>query len=168
MSTLNISRKSSGNYFVGTPSNDKQTLVLENATPEQIAAFFQQNKSKVIKAEYRRSTTYFGDEITNPATWQKVAEKIAAATAKAQLASESWRLENERKDAVKKAVADEAATISLDEQFTADVKAASLLQGEEKSKRSAAAMKGLLERKGIEKIATDFWKVYRMLKSQVK
>ncbi len=60
----------------------------------------------------------------------------------------------------------EAASIKIDEEFKKAVAWAYEVTGEEKSKRSASALKGLLSRNNIEKINTDFWTVFRILKNK--
>jgi len=75
--------------------------------------------------------------------------------------------ENRRKEALKLEIAKEVDEIVIDEQFKIDVKNASLLSGNEKSNACAAAMKGLLFRLNKEKINSDFWKVFRILKSKI-
>ena len=57
---IGITRKSSGSYFIGYPSNNKQELVFESARPKELAAFILTIQySKIIKAEYSKSTTYY-------------------------------------------------------------------------------------------------------------
>lgn len=62
----------------------------------------------------------------------------------------------------------EAASLTIDEQFKAAVRWADEATGNEKSQRSASALKGLLERNGKAKIDSDFWQVYRILKAQTE
>lgn len=60
----------------------------------------------------------------------------------------------------------EAATISIDDVFRNDVKEAMRLTGNDKSNSCAAAMKALLSRNVKEKIDSDFWQVFRILKNK--
>lgn len=96
---------------------------------------------------------------------EQMKQEKAEAQAKAAAKREAWEAQA---NAAKAAVMEEADSITVDEQFIADVKAASLLSGVEKSNRSASAFKALLERNGIEKIESDFWTVYRRVKSSIK
>ena len=61
----------------------------------------------------------------------------------------------------------EADSILIDDEFKNAVKWAEEARGYEKSKRMTSAMKGLLERVGKDKIDTDFWQVFRILKSRL-
>jgi hypothetical protein len=89
----------------------------------------------------------------------------AAKKAEAEAIAESYR----QKDAAfKAAIQQEAASIENDEKFISEVREAGLLNGGAKSAKCASAFKGLLQRKGIEKINTDFWQVFRILKSRIK
>lgn len=60
----------------------------------------------------------------------------------------------------------EVATITIDQQFKSALLFASEATGKEKSDRMASAMKGLMQRNNIEKINSDFWKVFRILKAK--
>jgi len=62
----------------------------------------------------------------------------------------------------------EAASLVIDEQFKAAVRWANEATGQDKSQRSASALKGLLERNGRTEITSDFWQVYRILKAQTE
>lgn len=64
-------------------------------------------------------------------------------------------------------VPEEAESIIIDEKFKDDLKEAGKLSGYEKSNKSASALKGLLERNGKNKINTDFWQVFRILKKKL-
>ena len=72
-----------------------------------------------------------------------------------------------QKENLTKEIAKEAGNIAIDEEFKRVVKLADTFEGLEKSKVSASALKGLLERNKIDKIKTDFWKVYRILKKSI-
>ena len=77
--------------------------------------------------------------------------------------------ENEaRKAYLATAVPAEAAAITIDEKFIDDLKEAENLTKKDKANRHASALKGLLERHGKEKIESDFWQVFRILKAQAK
>lgn len=75
---------------------------------------------------------------------------------------------NERVAYLSKAVPEEAASIVIDDQFKQDIEAADLLAGMEKNNAHAASMKGLLSRNNIEKINSDFWQVFRILKAKAE
>lgn len=79
---------------------------------------------------------------------------------------ESEQKRDTEKKLKEQAILNEANELVIDEEFKIAVKWASEVEGEEKSKRSASAMKGLLERLGRELIETDFWQVYRILKTK--
>lgn len=65
-------------------------------------------------------------------------------------------------------VIDEATSIIIDDQFSADMAKGEQLIGKEKSARMASAMKGLLQRNNIVEIKSDFWKVFRILKAKAE
>lgn len=61
----------------------------------------------------------------------------------------------------------EAASLVIDDEFKQAVKEASLLSGNEKSNKCASALKGLLQRNGKDKIESDFWQVFRIIKAKI-
>jgi hypothetical protein len=91
---------------------------------------------------------------------REIAAKIHPAKVTAEYEARKARLAIE--------VPAEAASLTIDEQFKAAVKWANEASGNEKSQRSASALKGLLERNGRTEITSDFWQVYRILKAQTE
>lgn len=73
-------------------------------------------------------------------------------------------MKNQQVEDIKK----EALTIIIDEDFKTALAWAAEATGNEKSDRMASAMKGLLSRNNIAEIKTDFWKVFRILKSKAE
>lgn len=73
-----------------------------------------------------------------------------------------------RKAYLATAVPAEAETIAIDRLFIEGTKELKSKTGNEKSQYSASIMKGLLQRNNIEKIETDFWQVFRILKSKAE
>lgn len=71
-----------------------------------------------------------------------------------------------RKAYLATAVPAEAATFVIDEKFIRDLKEAKNLIKQDKNNRHASALKGLIERNGKEKIESDFWQVFRILKAK--
>lgn len=66
------------------------------------------------------------------------------------------------------AVDAEVAAIHIDTAFVEDVKWAMSAAPADRSGRCEFAMKSLMERKGIEKITSDFWLVFRALKKRAE
>lgn len=64
------------------------------------------------------------------------------------------------------AVPAEAETIIIDQEFKDCLKIVSTMNGAAKSAVCESAMKGLLQRNGKQKIESDFWQVFRILKSK--
>ena len=85
---------------------------------------------------------------------------------KAKKASD--KIESDKKEAFKSAILAEANSVSTDQDFAADLKWAGEVSGAEKSDRMASAMKALLSRNSIEKVDTDFWQVFRILKAKAE
>lgn len=56
---MDITRKSSGSYFIGTPNNKKQILVFTSNDPVELSLFCKDLYGRFIKAEYSKSTTYY-------------------------------------------------------------------------------------------------------------
>lgn len=95
--------------------------------------------------------------------WMEVIKKEKAdAEAKAVAQREAAVLQAK---AAKEAIMQEAKSIVVDEEFISDV-AKVFGSGEEKSKAMASAFKALLQRNNIDKINSDFWQVFRILKSR--
>lgn len=63
------------------------------------------------------------------------------------------------------AVHAEANSLIIDDIFISAIEWANKATGLEKSDRMASAMKGLLSRNNIEKVNTDFWQVFRIVKA---
>jgi len=74
---------------------------------------------------------------------------------------------NADRDMLNAAIQSEANSLVIDDEFKAAVNWGNEADGYEKSDRMAIAMKGLLARNNKEKIVTDFWKVFRILKAEV-
>lgn len=74
----------------------------------------------------------------------------------------------ERKEKLAIEVPAEAATIKIDQIFVDGVKLLKNMEGQEKSNSSASMMKSLLQRNNIEKIKSDFWQVFRILKANAE
>lgn len=72
------------------------------------------------------------------------------------------------KIALKEAIRNEAESIIIDEDFKTALKYAAQVEGKEKSDRMASAFKGLLQRNNIDKVNTDFWQVFRILKAKAE
>lgn len=77
----------------------------------------------------------------------------------------SKEIEAAKREAAKDAIMKEAKSFKIDDQFKAALKWASESKGKDKSDRMASAMKGLIDRNGKDAIVTDFWQVFRILKS---
>lgn len=90
------------------------------------------------------------------------------ATAKAKIAEKerqvAWELQ---KNKLKEAVQAEAALITVDTEFQKDIDIAMTLNGMAKNDFCAKAMTDFLKRNNIEKINSDFWQVFRILKARV-
>lgn len=74
--------------------------------------------------------------------------------------------QKERKTYLSNAVPAEAEIIVIDQQFIDDLKAITGKNGSDKSNKHAAAFKALLQRNNKEKIESDFWQVFRILKQK--
>lgn len=96
---------------------------------------------------------------------EKIVNQIRANKAAAHRAKITAEYEA-RKAYLAEAVPAEAATITIDQQFVEDLKAITGKNGNEKANRHTAAFKALLQRNGKEKIESDFWQVFRILKSK--
>lgn len=82
--------------------------------------------------------------------------------------AETERAEEERKAQIAIEATREANSLVIDEAFKSAVAWADEAGGKEKSKHMASAMKGLLERNGVDYIKSDFWQVLRILKMKLK
>lgn len=91
--------------------------------------------------------------------------KITAAKA-AQRRAQIEKENEERRQRLAIEVPKEAATISVDDEFLKDMEAAKIFSSKEKSKQQAQAFSRLLIRQKIE-IQTDFWQVFRIIKSKI-
>lgn len=96
---------------------------------------------------------------------EKIVKAIKEEKAAAHLAKVAAEYEA-RKAYLAETVPAEAATITIDQQFVEDLKAITGKNGNEKANRHAAAFKALLQRNGKQKIESDFWQVFRILKQK--
>lgn len=74
----------------------------------------------------------------------------------------------ERKEYLAIAVPAEADSITIDKIFIDDVKELKHKSGVDKSNYAASIMKGLLSRNNMGRIQSDFWQVFRLLKSKAE
>lgn len=73
-----------------------------------------------------------------------------------------------RKDAIEILIPIEAAAIEIDNRFIVDMQMAAKMSGNEKSNYCRNSFSLLLERNNITGINSDFWRVFRILKSKAE
>lgn len=117
---------------------------------------------------YDEAITDFADTFEKSKEVVRRHLKISAITARkaAEHRAEVTKQHDQRKEWLAIEVLKEADSIVIDDEFRTAVKWAGEAAGDEKSKRSASAMKGLLQRLGLSEIKTDFWQVYRIIKNK--
>lgn len=93
-------------------------------------------------------------------------KKVAVRRAELKaIAAAEYQKRKEEKDA---AVPGEAAAIDIDEEFEEGIKAMANMSGKSKSEYADKIFNDLLKRKGIPFIKSDYWKVFRILKTRAE
>lgn len=76
--SITISRKSSGNYFIGQPSRNGQTVAITTSSINQMLDFWKKieqsgSDDKLVKYDYSRTVTYYNRVMLLSATmWEEM------------------------------------------------------------------------------------------------